>query len=101
MSVTVTKEIQTKDGLLRETSRTWVTSNGHVVTILTSTNTTCLTTWGGRNNAFANVQYVCECGKSKLTTGLPKKSELDSHDSWFTAEERATHTATLLALLGN
>lgn len=101
MSVTVTYEKQTHNGLLRNTERTWVASNGHTVKVITKQNIACKTTWAGRNAAFAEVAYVCECGREFSIQGNPKKSALDAHDSWFTQEERAGHRANMMKALGN
>ena len=98
MSVTVTFEKQTHKGLLRKTERTWVANNGHVVTVKTDSNTACLTTWAGRQAAYAHVYYTCECGRTKSANGQPKKAELDNHDSWFTPEQIAESYAVIKAV---
>jgi hypothetical protein len=101
MSVTVTKEVQTHNGLQRETVRTWIADNGHVVTVTTKQNITCGVSWAGRNNKEAKVYYSCECGKNGIEFGSPKKAHLTKHDStWATQEERDAIKATLTALIG-
>jgi hypothetical protein len=101
MSVAVTYEKQTHNGLFRNTERTWVASNGHTVKVITKQNIACKTTWAGRNAAFAEVAYVCECGREFSTQGNPKKSALDAHDSWFTKSERKELVARMMEAFKN
>jgi hypothetical protein len=89
MSVTVTFEKQTHQGLRRDTERTWVAPNGHSVLVKTSQNITSKGSWAGRSYCFANVTYVCECGSEFQKSGNPKKAELNNHDSWFTPTQIA------------
>jgi hypothetical protein len=87
--ITTTLDKQTGNGRLVNTERQWVASNGHVVTVLTRQNITSRTTWSSRNAAFAEVNYICECGRTKRNQGSPKKAELENHDNWFTPEQIA------------
>lgn len=87
--VTTTYDKQTGNGRLVNTERQWVAPNGHVVTIKTRQNITSRSTWSARNAAFAEVNYICECGRTKRNQGSPKKAELQNHDNWFTPEQIA------------
>ena len=72
---------QTSNGLLRETERTWVASNGHLVKVITEQLINSRCSYATRNSAFAKVNFICECGKKFTTHGNPKKSSLESHDT--------------------
>jgi hypothetical protein len=87
--VTKTYEKQTGNGRLVNTERDWVAPNGHIVKVLTRQNITSKSTWSARNAAFAEVNYICDCGKTKRSLGSPKKAELENHDNWLTPEQIA------------
>jgi len=80
---------RTGNGRPVSTERDWVAPNGHIVKVLTRQNITSKSSWSARNAAFAEVNYICECGRRKSNQGSPRKAELENHDNWLTPEQIA------------
>lgn len=96
----ITFEKQTSNGLLRNTERTWIASNGHTVKVTTEQLINSRCSYATRNAAFAKAHFVCECGKKFTTHGNPKKSTLDNHDAWFTPAQIEENINAMLAAWG-
>ena len=66
--------------------RVWIGKNGHRVAVkffFHQDNGTI----HDRINKFSRTHYQCECGRTFDVSSRPRKSHLDSHDSWTTPEE--------------
>jgi len=100
MTIEITFEKQTHEGLLRNTKRVWTATNGHLVVVKTIQQITSKGSWSGYANCFANVTYVCECGRTATHSGNPKKAELANHDKWLTPEQ-VNHIVKMINKEGN
>ena len=94
-----TREVQTSQGLHRQTDRVWIAPNGHKVDVFTDQNITGRSTWAERNNAFAVAHFNCECGRSMMVHGQPRKAQMNGHDQWTTEAERVNIRKNIDAMM--
>jgi len=97
----VTSSQSTSNGKKVKKEAVWVADNNHAVKVTTLQNITGRCTWASRDAAYANVTYVCECGRTKTYRGNAKKAHLSDHNSWFTPEQIAHIDAMLNQMEAN
>ena len=87
MPLKVVFEKQSGNGKQVKREGVWVANNGHAVKVMTLQNITSRCNRLMRDAAYANVSYICECGRTKTYNGSAKKAHLEAHDAWYTPEQ--------------
>lgn len=89
--VEVLHDKMTARGRELQTKRVWQTyCDGKIadVTVYTESCINSRSTWSDRDAAYNRTIYQCECGRTSTSWRRPTKKYLNTHNSWWTTEQR-------------